>query len=54
MPIFSLLLDSLYLFIIKYIKASTISINNAKNSTSINVYAESVIKHLLGGANGRI
>ena len=53
-PTFILPSDSLYLPVVKHIEAGATGVDSAKNSTPANVYAESVVKHLLGGANGRI
>ena len=53
-PTFTLPLDSLYLPVVKHIEAGATGVDNAKNGTPVDVYAESVVKHLLGGANGRI
>src|SRR6266702_2896824 len=53
-PSFTLSPDSLYLPVVKHIEAGATGVDNAKNGTPVDVYAESVVKHLLGGANGRI
>lgn len=53
-PTFILPSDSLYLPVVKHIEAGATGVSSAKNGTPANVYAESVVKHLLGGANGRI
>ena len=53
-PTFTLPPDSLYLPVVKHIEAGATGVNNARNGTPVDVYAESVVKHLLGGANGRI
>ncbi|OCL12932.1 hypothetical protein AOQ84DRAFT_360221 [Glonium stellatum] len=53
-PHFALPPDSLYLPVVNHIQASANGYENAKRGTSADVYAENVVKQLLGGADGKI